>query len=264
RAGQRSLFGSLETESAVTAADLPDAPDLGERERLLAEREALGFYLSSHPLAEYESTFREVGCRTTADIADIPERGEVLLGGMLAAIKHAHVKKVREGSTATKYVNFDLEDRAGSIRCILWPDDYVKYGELVQPDAILVVRGMVDRRGGDEANLIVQELIPLDQLQSRCTRGLRIVIEEKRHDEETLRRLKEILRYYPGRQAVELLIVLEDGARVLLRCEMRVTIGPELRERIDALLGGAGHQLLMTRPQGNVTEPRRGRSAART
>ncbi len=264
RAGQRSLFGSLETESAVTAADLPDAPDLGERERLLAEREALGFYLSSHPLAEYESTFREVGCRTTADIADIPDRGEVLLGGMLAAIKHAHVKKVREGSTATKYVNFDLEDRAGSIRCILWPDDYVKYGELVRPDAILVVRGMVDRRGGDEANLIVQELIPLDQLQSRCTRGLRIVIEEKRHDEETLRRLKEILRYYPGRQAVELLIVLEDGARVLLRSEMRVAIGPELRERIDALLGGAGHQLLMARPQGNGTDSRRGREAART
>ncbi len=265
KTGQRSLFGDLASPPAAAEADLPDVPDLPERERLLAEREALGFYLSSHPLAEYESTFAEVGCRTTADIAEVPDRGEIILGGMLAAIKHAHVKRTRPGSTATKYVNFDLEDRAGSVRCILWPDDYEIYGQLVQPDAILVVRGVVDRRGGDEANLIVNELIPLDQLQSRCTRGLRIIIEEKRHDEETLKRLREILRYYPGRQSVELLIVLEDDSRVLLKSEMKVAISSELRTRVDELLGGVGHQLLMTRPQtGQRHRSRRGRQAART
>ncbi len=265
RAGQKSLFGDLATDDDAPDADLPDVADLPERERLLAEREALGFYLSSHPLAEYESTFREVGCRTTADISEIPDRGEILLGGMLSAIKHAHVKRPRPGSTATKYVNFDLEDQAGSVRCIVWPDDYTTYGELVQADAVLVVRGAVDRRGGDEANLIVNELIPLDQLRARCTRGLRIMIEADRHDEQTLQQLYEILRYYPGRQSVELLIMLEDGSRVLLKSQLRVAIENQMRTRIDELLGGVGHQLLMTRPESNNARrpARRSRQPAR-
>ena len=62
------------------------------------------------------------------------------------------------------------------------PTNYVEYGELVQPDAILVARAVVDRRGGgDEVNLIVNELIPLDQLDSRYTTGVLIRIDEEQH-----------------------------------------------------------------------------------
>ena len=77
----------------------------------MMQKEVLGFYRSSHPLAEYAAKLSQFCNHTTADIPDVPERGEVILGGMLSAIKFAHVKKARPGSTATKYANFDLEDR---------------------------------------------------------------------------------------------------------------------------------------------------------
>ena len=46
--------------------------------------------------------------------------------------------------------NFDLEDMDGFVRSICWPDGFDKYGEMIQPDAIVLVRGSVDKRGEDD------------------------------------------------------------------------------------------------------------------
>ena len=121
-----------------------------------------------------------------------------MLGGMLSSIKLAHVKNARAGNS-TKYANFDLEDLDGTIRCILWPDEYAVFEPLVQPDAIVVARGSIDRRGGgDEANLIVNEMIPLDQLESRYTTGAVIRVDEDGAAEQQLAKVHEIVRGYPG------------------------------------------------------------------
>ncbi len=248
RSGQKSLFGAFEDEeekAEQTSAALPDVPDLAEREQLLMEKEVLGFYLSSHPLAEHQQTFDTYCSHTTADVASLPDKAEVTLGGMLSSIKLAHVRKVRPGSTATKYANFDLEDINGSIRCILWPEDFAKQGDFVRPDAVLVVSGRIDRRGGDEANLIVNELIPLEKLESRYTRGVMIRVIQSPESGKTLSSLREILRCYPGQRELQLLLCLDDGSRVYLRSEgMRVDVNPEMRTRVDGLLGAGNFRLL--------------------
>ena len=248
RTGQKSLFGDLEPEEEKVAVKLPEIPETPDRERLAAEKEVLGFYLSSHPLAEYEEKLSQFCSHTAADIPNLPDRAEVILGGMLSAIKFAHVKKLRPGSTATKYANFDLEDKDGAIRCILWPDDFVKQGEFVQPDAVVVVRGVIDRRGGDEANLVVNELVPFDQLESRYTSGMMICLEERDTDTGTLKLVHEIIRGYPGTRDLHFLVALSDGSLVQLRSQrLRVDITPELRRRVDDLLG-PGHLRLITSP----------------
>jgi DNA polymerase-3 subunit alpha len=249
RHGQKSLFATMDdTETRATVA-LPDIPEMEQREKLQAEREVLGFYRSSHPLAEFQQQLGQYCTHTTADVAHLPERAEVFLGGMLSAVKLGHVKKSRPGSTATKYANFDLEDRDGAIRCILWPDEFVTCGELVQPDAVLAVRGTVDRRGGgDEANLIVSELIPLDQLDARYTSGLIVCVEEQNTDAGMLKRIHEIVRGYPGQREFHLQVVLRDGSRVQLKSQrLRVDIQRELRSRLDDLLG-PGHLRMITAP----------------
>ena len=132
RSGQKSLFGAMdEEEEAEPVADLPDIPEIEQRERLLMEKEVLGFYLSSHPLAEHEKALASFCSHKTDEIGSLSDRAEVIMGGMLSSLKFAHVKRVRAGATHTKYVNFDLEDTAGSIRCILWPEDFAKMGHLV-------------------------------------------------------------------------------------------------------------------------------------
>ena len=259
RRGQKSLFGDVAEEQESPVVSLPDIPELPEKERLLMEKEVLGFYRSSHPLAEYAAKLTQFCTHTTADIPKVPERGEVLLGGMLSAIKFAHTKKPRPGSTATKYANFDLEDTAGTIRCIIWPEDFAKHEQLVQADAVLVVRGAIDRRGGDEANLIVNDLIPFDELDKRYTSGLIICLDDAHGDADTLKKVHEIVRGYPGQGELQVHLSLGEAGAVRLKSRrLRVDITPELWRRVDELLGPNRLRLITSRPTLNAPKPRTG------
>ncbi len=258
RSGQKNLFGDVGEERKAPTVSLPEIPEFPEKERLIMEKEVLGYYRSSHPLAQYAAQLTQFCSHTTTDIPNVPDRGEVILGGMLSAIKFAHTKKPRPGSTATKYANFDLEDRDGAIRCIVWPEDFVKFGQLVQPEAVLLARGTIDRRGGDEANLIVNELVPLDELESRYTSGLIICLDERDSDSGTLKKIHEIVRGYPGQRELHFHFSLSDGNRVQLKSQrLRIDITPELRNRVDDLLG-PGHVRLITAAPAPAARPRNG------
>jgi DNA polymerase-3 subunit alpha len=242
RSGQLGLFDDLEDDDApVNKIELPDVPELDERQRLSMEKEVLGFYLSSHPLAEHEQTLRTFATHTSSQLAELDHRAEVLLGGMLSAIKFTHTKNARPGAPS-KYAMWDLEDMSGMVRCIMWPDQFAEQGELVKPDTILGVRGAVDRRpGSEETNLIVSELIPLDELSTRFTAGVVVVVREEVHGDDSLVKLREIVRGYPGRKSLEVRLELADGGSVAIDCpKYRVEIEPELLQRIDDLLG-PGH-----------------------
>ena len=248
RSGQKSLFGAMDEDNEdVAEVTLPNVPDWDVRERLLMEKEVLGFYLSSHPLAEYEQTLTSYCSHSTADVAQLRDRAEATLGGLLSAIKHARTRK------GDKYANFDLEDLKGSIRCIIWPKQFEEFGEMVQLDAIFFVRGTIDRRGGDEVNLVVEELIPLDQLASRFTRGIMVRVKENGHTDDVLDKLHEILRAYPGEGQVQLYLTLDEGTGVVLHSQkLRVDVQTEMRERVDGLLGPGNLKLLTSDPRTNA------------
>lgn len=250
RSGQKSLFGGMDEEEEKPAVSLPDIPEIEEREKCQMEREVVGFYLSGHPLAEFEEKLSQFCSHTTKDVAHLPDRAEVILGGMLSSLKLTHIKKVRDPSAPTKYAMFDLEDKDGALRCILWPDDYQKSGEHVQPDAVVVIRGVVDRRGGDEANIIVNELIPLDQCDARYTSGMIVCVDQRNMDTGTLKKVHEIVRGYPGDREFHLILSLDDGSRVQMKSQrLRVEITPELRHRMDDLLGPGHVRTITTPPQ---------------
>jgi DNA polymerase-3 subunit alpha len=256
KSGQKSLFGGLEEASAASApVAAPPLEEWPERERAQKEKEVLGFYLTSHPLDEHRATLLRYCTHTTADLDDLRDRDEVVLGGMLSALKFSTTRNPQPGKPS-RYVMFDLEDYEGTVRCILWPDGFAEMGHLVAPDAVLAVRGVVDRRGGEEANVIVQELIPLDQLRARYTSGLVVRIDQREHGPETLHRLREIVRGYPGPCELRLVLALEDGQRVFLRSgRVHVEITDKLLEHLEALLGRESVQLLTQRPRGNNGAP---------
>ncbi len=258
RSGQRGLFGdeAEDAEEAASAAStaLPNVPEFPEKERLTMEKEVLGYYLTSHPLAEHEATLRTYCSHASPQLAKLEHRTEVLLGGMLAAIKFSHTKNPRPGSTNTKYAMWDLEDLDGIMRCIMWPEQFAEFGELVRPDTIVAVKGAVDRRpGAEEVNLIVNELIPLEELPTRYTSGISVRVREDEHGIIALEKLREIVRGYPGAKPLKMHLVLTDGSSATFDCaNFSVAIDPELRRRIEDLLGPANFKFI---PGGQRTAP---------
>lgn len=257
RCGQMALFGNEEEDSqqSPASAGLPDVPEWEPRESLAKEKEVLGFYRSSHPLAEYQSTLATYCSHTSGQAAKLSHRSEVMLGGMISAVKLAHTKNPKPGSPS-RYAMFDLEDMEGSMRCILWPEPFQHFGEMVKADAILAVVGAIDKRGGgDEANLIVNELIPLEELPKRFTRGVSLRLLENAHGAASVEQLYEILRGYPGTCSLNLTIYFDDGTRAHCPCKFRVEINEEMRRRVEELLGPE-NVLLLASPQRNGSASR--------
>lgn len=247
RRGQKGLFDDLqETDASQSAIPLPEVPPWDHRQQLIHEKEVLGLYLASHPLEEHREILQTFCTHTTASAAGLKNRADVLLGGSISSIKFSHTKNPRPGTTTTKYAMFDLEDIDGNMRCIIWPEEFSRCGTLVAPDAIVAVRGAVDKRpGSEEANVIVQNLIPLADLPNRYTSTVRFQVSEERHPPKTLEQLREILRFYPGNCQVELVIVLADGANVVCTCEEpKVELAPEMRSRVAELLGAENVRLI--------------------
>ena len=254
RSGQQNLFGAFEesedTEEVSATADLPQIEEYPERERLMMEKEVLGYYLTAHPLDEHMDKLKQFTSHTTNKLIDIPDRGEVILGGMISSIKEAHTRNPKPGQPS-KYANFDLEDVEGSVRCIMWPRQYAEFGHLIVPDDIVIIKGVVDRRGGgDECNMIINELVPLSQIEDRYTTGMIVRLQESTHGMQMIPKLREVTRAYPGRRKLQLLVQLADGTSVTLDAQGQgVDINNELRNRIDDLLGGGNIQMITRAPK---------------
>ena len=251
RSGQKGLFDEVDEEPATAAnASLPDMPEWDERQRLVHEKEVLGFYLSSHPLEEFRKTLEVFCTHSTSAATALPHRSDVLLGGMLASVVFKHSKNARPGAP-TKYAMWDLEDMSGMIRCIMWADEYARLGHLVEADRVLAVRGAIDKRpGSEEANLIVNELITLEELPARYTKGVMVRIDERAHGEKALDHLREIVRGYPGNCDFQIVLALTDGSKVFCECDgVHVSTDAEMRARIEELLGPGNFRWLAAPPQ---------------
>ena len=264
RSGQKGLFDDEEEETTETVAkDLPAVPEWEPKDRLAKEKEVLGFYMSSHPLAEHAQKLRAYCSHTTVEAATLKNRTEVMIGGMIASIKHSHTKNPKPGNPS-RYAMFDLEDTEGIMRCICWPEQFAQFGDLIQSETICVLRGVIDKRAGsEEANMIVNEVIPIDELEARYTRGIRVRVMEEAHGVKKLEMLYEILRGYPGECPFELLLWLADGRKISCHCDnFRMANNAEMRGRVEELLGAENFRLITAKPtvgNGSRDNGRRGK-----
>jgi len=212
--GQKSLFGGDDDDSSTSnepPPTLPEAPDWTRKERLAAEREVFGFYLTSHPLTEHAARMQRHATHTTSQLADAQDKDEVLLAGMISSIKKASTKKPsRNGHT--RYVNFDLEDTQGVVRCIMWPEEFSRQGEKVVADTICFAKGKVDRRGR-EPNLIVDKILSIDEAEAEFTNLVAIKFQRGLHDESSMIRVRDILQRFPGGTEVRVVLDTPDEAK---------------------------------------------------
>ncbi|MFG0294365.1 MAG: DNA polymerase III subunit alpha [Maioricimonas sp. JB045] len=217
--GQMSLFGDGSSSEPTDAGDeeeaatIPPADDWTHSQKLAHEKEVFGFYLTSHPLTEFADELATMAAHTVGDLRDLDDGKEVTIGGMISSIKKAATKKPSRNGNS-RYVNFDLEDASGVVRCIMWPDDYARAGEKVVSDAIVIVKGRIDARGR-EPNLIVNKLLTLEEAEKTFTKQVAIKFRRGYHTEEDMRRVNDILSRHPGKTPVVLVLETwpeENGA----------------------------------------------------
>jgi DNA polymerase-3 subunit alpha len=244
RAGQRNLFDAAgEEEAAAPAHDtLPDVPEWSEAEKLKGEKEVLDFYFSSHPLAQFEKDLRRYASHSAEEAKQAPEDKEVTVGGMLTQVAYRNTKKARNGNS--RYLLCYLEDFSGSVKCVMWPDDLLKFKDDVREDEPLFVKGTINRKQA-EPTVVISRIFGLEQAQRELARGLYLLLKLGRHQPRDVDAIGYLLKQTPGNCPV-FLTVRDAGKRdCVLRLGREFSVNPSKypHDELEAILGAGSVKL---------------------
>jgi DNA polymerase-3 subunit alpha len=237
RHGQTNFFDALAGTAAEPAAEaLPDVPDWSANEKLKFEKEALDFYFSSHPLAQYEDKLRQFSPLRIDRLSEVGPNQEITLGGMLAEVRFFNTKTARNGNS--RYVRCKLVDLTGEAECVMWPDDYARFKDEVQEDRVCFVKAVVERTR-EQPGLVLTRVMSVEQAQRELTRGLVLSLTVGVHGPETIDALVRILRRAPGACPVFLSVRDADGKRGVLKAGEGFRVNPNTvpTDELELVLG---------------------------
>src|SRR5580693_1882046 len=235
-----SLVKAGESAFEVT---IPDT-EWDKKTLLNFEREMLGLYVSDHPLLGVEHILaKETGIvlaelMSAAADGDHPPSGGrkegqfVKIGGILSGVQRKVTKKGDSWAAAT------LEDLGGAIEVLFFPQTYQLYATEIAEDAIVVVKGRVDRRD-DVPKLIAMDMTVLDlSARDDDTAPFVVALPETKCVPPVVGELRDVLRTHPGPSEVHLRLRGDQKTTVLrLDTELRVTASPALHAALKRLLG---------------------------
>ncbi|HXC84981.1 MAG TPA: DNA polymerase III subunit alpha [Trebonia sp.] len=250
--GQDSLFGGdAEAEAAFEVA-IPDT-EWDKKLRLNFEREMLGLYVSDHPLLGVEHMLaRETDCSLAElmaaqeDSVDRPgapgapsapvnggRDGQIVkVGGILSGVTRKVTKQGNQWAAAT------LEDLGGAIEVLFFPQTYQLYATAIAEDAIVIVKGRVDRRD-DVPKLIAMDMT-IPDLSTGDDSPFVVSLPVNRCVPPVVEQLREVLRTHPGHTEVHLRLRGNEKTTVVrLDDKLRVTASPALHADLKQLLGPA-------------------------
>jgi DNA polymerase-3 subunit alpha len=247
RRGQKSFLDIFESgDEESTASDvsaergLPDVPEWPETEKLKFEKEALDFYMSSHPLAQHDEQLRRFRTHDAAEIVKAKNGSEGRVGGMVVDFQ---VRTANKGRNAgRKYAMFRIEDFTGSVRCIMWSDEFARYQELMVADAVHLFEGVInwapDRA---EPDFAVKKVLTFEEARREFSKSmlLKFPYTEDRGSLGKIDAIGLVLKRFRGACPVYLCVRDPNGKQVQLKLADDFKIDPATIEveELEMLLG---------------------------
>ncbi|MEZ5956055.1 MAG: DNA polymerase III subunit alpha [Hyphomonadaceae bacterium] len=226
---QASLFGA-EEPSARPA--FPKAPAWSAQDRLDAERESVGFYLSGHPLSEF---FIDAGDRYSS-YADILEEGETEPRAYMMAgvVRRVQYRPAMSGGTLA-FVS--MSDPTGDFEGMIMPENVQAARDVIEVGKAFGFRGRVRWRDGD-LKLAADSFEPVEAAEARIGEDLRIVLKEGAPLDLLAQTLASLPKAQPGEaRPLHLVLRLNDGREIELNTKRLTSGTPSARAALKAARG---------------------------
>ncbi len=216
---QINLFGA--PGKSLPKLPLPKTvQEWDSKEKLKNEKEALGFYITAHPLDKYNKEIRRISRITTADLTGIPDGTQVSLAGVVQSIK------LRNNKAGKRYAVFSLEDRNGTVETIVWPESYQKFETIINGDEPVVVRGKLDV-DEERAQIILDDLRPLNSALIAAVREVHLHTQRERLENGSLDELKTVLARHNGRALAYLHLGMDNGREAVFMLGDNFRVAPD-------------------------------------
>jgi len=191
--GQLSLLDHLGGDESFQEKnqEVTQIEEWPESQLLAFEREMIGFYVSTHPLAKYEKLLKTYATTTSAGLTELRDQAAVSMGGIVSSLKEIVTKR------GDKMAFLNLEDLDGNVEVVIFPELYKSASSLLQKDLCIFLNGKVNLRE-DNAKIIGEEIILLDDVRKKKTKCVSIDLLTAGLDLEILKQLKEVLAQYKG------------------------------------------------------------------
>ncbi|KXK29481.1 MAG: DNA polymerase III alpha subunit [Candidatus Brocadia sinica] len=234
RIGQKSLFDIPSNLDLPGKKDFPGEADVErwtEKEIRQAEKESLGFYLSSHPLHAYKEKIKQLSTVSSAEISEHAEGDEAIIGGIIANLKTSTTKR----GDPMMYIT--LEDMKGATECVIFSKEMKACQSLLNVDEVVFVKGQIGFQS-TAPSLRIKEIIAEKDALRRLAKCITIQIEPSQ-EETKLLQIREIIKKHSGTCPLFFELSTPEQTSTVIRASSQyfVTVTDAFLSSIHELLG---------------------------
>ncbi len=199
-------------------------------EMLAAEKAALGFYITGHPLGNYVDLLLSLKAAKSVELSALTSGTRISIGGIISDLQPRTTKK------GDRFALLRLEDEGGGTKCVLWPETYRKHSALLQNELAVLITGRLELSEDNPATVIVDQVQNLDDLLRN--RELVVLRLPSSDDPEGLfDMVLHVVNTHPGNCDIALECLIDSGTLV------RVKVNSALRVDRSGSLESACKQL---------------------
>lgn len=230
--GQFNLFSTecvIGASSDLTDPPIQFLPEWDDLLKLSFEKELIGFYVTGHPLMNFETIIKEFTSSSTSRLSSIPASTLVKLPGMVKSIKEINTKKGDRMAFAA------FEDLEGVVEVTLFSDLYAQARDLLNCGEPLILAGL--REGEpDSPKILAQEIHLLKDAPRHFSKNVVVRISTLGIDSDQIRSLKTILKRYTGKVPVKLLVTIPNRSETIISlgsvgCDPSEAFATEIRNQ---------------------------------
>jgi len=223
------LFGD---SAAPEPMKIPDVPGWLPAERLQREYDAVGFFLTGHPLDDYAGVLDSLQVQSWAAFSRAVKAG--VTAGKVAATVVSRAE--RRTKTGNKMGIIGLSDPSGQYEAVIFAEGLAQYRDLLEPGSPVLLQ-MTAEAQGDEVRARIQTVETLDRAAAKVQRGLRVFVRDEAPLDAVAKRLDRGEGEGQGAGEVNLIVMLGAGEEVEVKLPGRYKVSPQIAGAIKAVPG---------------------------
>jgi DNA polymerase-3 subunit alpha len=228
--GQDDLFGATPAPPPINGGLRADVKAWTLGEMLTAEKKALGFYITAHPLDDYSEVISKLGASSSIELPSMETGNRARIAGL---VKDLQLRTTKKGD---RFALFQLEDHAGTTKCVAWPEPFRKHANFIRAEAVVLVTGRLENTDEGATSVIVDKVSELDGAIQQKARELTIRLPKADELPSVCESVKSILEASRGECEVFIELLCEEAC-------VRMRAHPSLRVQGSTQLEQALRQL---------------------